>query len=186
MPSATSIISQEANYTAQAQAKEPRVTGPASSKMGAQEFLMLMMKQLQYQDPLNPTDNKEFIAQQAQFTQVSTMQEMNKNMSMNSSIMQTLSLVGKQVSLIDPDDKKGEKTIDGIVSEAKFTADGASVVVNKKEYPISLVKSVTEPSSNSTADITSVSNNIIQGLKALPNMLANELKDFLSSDTPEK
>lgn len=184
MPSAASTVTQEANYTAQMQAKQPRLTGPASSKMGSQEFLMLMMKQLQYQDPLNPTDNKEFIAQQAQFTQVSTIQEMNKNMSMNNSIMQTLSLVGKEVTLADPNNP--QKTITGLVSEAKFTADGASVIVNKKEYPISLVKSVMEPPSNNTTDVASIGNNILQGLKELPNMLAKELKDFLSSDDPKQ
>lgn len=162
MPSAVNTIAQEANYTAQAQAKKPRVTGAASSNMGSQEFLMLMMKQLQYQDPLSPVDNKEFIAQQAQFTQVSTMQEMNKNISTSNSIMQTLSLVGKQVSLIDPEDKKGQKTIEGVVSEAKFTANGAAIVVNEKEYPISLIKSVKEASTaqnSNTTNSTNTSNN---------------------------
>lgn len=148
MPSATSTIAQESNYTAQTQAKQPRVTGQASSNMGSQEFLMLMMKQLQYQDPLSPVDNKDFIAQQAQFTQVSTTQEMNKNMTMNNSIMQTLSLVGKEVRLTDPTNAKN--TITGVVSEAKFTSDGANIVVNNKEYPISLVQSVKESSSTTS------------------------------------
>lgn len=157
MPSAASTITQESIYTAQTQAKQPRVTGVASSNMGSNEFLMLMMKQLQYQDPLNPMDNKDFIAQQAQFTQVSATKEMseltkemNANMSTNNSIMQTLSLVGKQVSLPDPEDKEGKKTIEGVVSEAKFTSTGAAIVVGGKEYPISLVKSVKEASSTAS------------------------------------
>lgn len=149
MPTIADQITNNANMTSQMQATKPRVTGTASSEMGSDQFLMLMMKQLQCQDPLNPMDNKDFIAQQAQFTQVSATKEMseltkqmNQNMSTNNSIMQTLSLVGKKVSLTDPADKEGKKTIEGVVSEAKFTNTGAAIMVNGKEYPISLVKSV--------------------------------------------
>lgn len=149
MTTITDQITSNANMTEQMKASQPRVTGAASSDLGSDQFLMLMMKQLQAQDPLNPMDNKDFIAQQAQFTQVSATKEMseatkklNDNMSTNNSIMQTLSLVGKQVSIIDPEDKEGKKTIEGVVSEAKFTNTGAAIVVNGKEYSISSVKSV--------------------------------------------
>lgn len=154
MATITDQIASNANMTAQEQAKKPRVTGAASSDMGSDQFLLLMMKQLQCQDPLNPMDNKDFITQQAQFTQVSATKEMsemtkqmNENMSTSNSIMQTLSLVGKKVSLIDPEDEEGKKIIEGVVSEAKFTSSGAAIVVNDKEYPISLVKSVKQASS---------------------------------------
>lgn len=153
MTTITDQITSNANMTEQMKASQPRVTGTASSDLGSDQFLMLMMKQLQSQDPLNPMDNKDFIAQQAQFTQVSATKEMseatqklNDTMSTNNSIMQTLSLVGKQVSLVDPTDKEGKKTIDGVVSEAKFTSKGATIVVGGKEYSISSVKSVKEAS----------------------------------------
>lgn len=145
-------ITNATNATAQMQAAQPRTTGAASANMDSQDFLMLMMKQLQSQDPMSPVDNSQFIAQEAQFTQLSTTQEMNKNISMNNSIMQTLSLVGKEVTITNPDDTA--KTITGVVSEAKFTQDGAAIVVNKKEYPISLVQSVREASSNTAQSST--------------------------------
>lgn len=132
-------ITNAASATAQYQASQPRATGVAS-KLGSQEFMNLMLKQLQYQDPLEPVSNTEFISQQAQFSQLSTTQEMNENMSMNNSIMQTLALVGKEVTMTDPDNPT--QTITGVVSEAKFTSNGSALVVNGKEYPISVVKSV--------------------------------------------
>lgn len=178
-------IASAANSTAQMQAQQPRATGAASANISSNDFLLLMMKQLQYQDPLSPVDNKDFIAQQAQFTQLSTTQDMNKNISTNNSIMQTLTLVGKDVTLVNPDDPT--KTITGTVSEAKFTSDGADIIVNGKEYPISLVKSVSDSSSSSggsTKDAASIGNEIIQNVKELPTLLAKEFKSFLTSMSP--
>lgn len=182
MSTITDQITNAANSTAQMQSKQPKETGAASTKVSTNDFLLLMMKQLQCQDPLNPTDNKDFLAQTAQFTQLSTTQDMSKNIATNNSIMQTLTLVGKDVVLVDPNDSS--KTITGTVSEAKFTSEGANIVVNGKEYPISLVKSVTESTSNTqntTKDVTSVGNDIIQNIKELPTLLAKELKNFISN-----
>lgn len=106
-------------------------------------FLKLMLEQLKYQDPMDPVDNKEFLAQQAQFTQVSETQEMSANISKNNNIMQTLALVGKDVVMTDPNDS--QKTITGTVSEASFDSKESTIVVDGKQYPLSLVKSVKEP-----------------------------------------
>lgn len=140
------------NATAQYKAEtETKTTG--TTKMGSEEFLELMLKELEYQDPMDPVSNKEFIAQQAQFTQVSTLQEMNANLTSNNSIMQTLSLVGKNVTMVNPEDPT--KTISGTVDSANFTSDGGSITIGGKEYPISLIKSVnntTTSSANETAN----------------------------------
>jgi len=52
-----------------------------SSELGKEEFLMLLVVQLQNQDPLEPMDDKEFIAQLAQFTALE--QQMNMTASMD-------------------------------------------------------------------------------------------------------
>jgi flagellar basal-body rod modification protein FlgD len=147
MSIATDTINNAANATAQYQATQTKTTGAAQT-LGSQDFMNLMMKQLQYQDPTEPVSNTEFISQQAQFTQLSTTQEMNKNITTNNSIMQTLALVGKDVVLTNPED--ATKTIKGTVSGAAFDADGAAIEVNGTSYPISLVKTVTEHSTSTT------------------------------------
>ncbi len=47
-------------------------------QMGKDEFLKILVTQLQNQDPLNPMDDKEFIAQMAQFTSLEQMQNVAK------------------------------------------------------------------------------------------------------------
>ena len=61
-------------------------------------------------------------------------------------IVQATSLVGKTVTVIDPNDTT--KTITGTVDSANFTSSAATVVIDGVEYPLGLVASVgTEASS---------------------------------------
>lgn len=119
---------------------EASATKAGVKKMDADMFLKLMLEQLKYQDPMDPVDNKEFLAQQAQFTQVSETQELNSSITKNNTIMQTLALVGKEVTMVNPDDST--KTITGTVTEASFDSSDSAIVVNGKQYPVSLVQTV--------------------------------------------
>ena len=49
----------------------------SSDKLGQTDFLKLMTTQLQNQDPFAPMDNGDFIAQMAQFSTVTGIEEMN-------------------------------------------------------------------------------------------------------------
>ncbi len=51
-----------------------------NQEMGREQFLKVLMTQLAHQDPLSPLEDKDFIAQMAQFTSVESMQEMVKGM----------------------------------------------------------------------------------------------------------
>ena len=79
-------------------------------------FLQLLVAEMQYQDPLQPSDNSEYVAQLASFTQVEAMQTLQENME----TIQSNSIVGKMVALningqeisgkvdfVQKDDKKG-------------------------------------------------------------------------------
>ncbi len=95
-----------------------------TSKLGKDAFLNLLVAQMKYQDPLNPTSDTEWIAQMA------TLEEMqNMNTTMGNS--QALSLVGKTV-LINSNDKLVGGKVDYVVMQG----GKAYLAVNEKLYSI--------------------------------------------------
>lgn len=63
--------------------KLPEKTNTVStnnSSLGKDEFLKILMTQVQNQDPLNPIDDKEFISQMATFSSLEQMMNLNTTM----------------------------------------------------------------------------------------------------------
>ena len=53
---------------------------PASQMLGQADFIRLMTTQMKLQDPTDPVDNKEMIAQMAQFSSLSGIETMNQTL----------------------------------------------------------------------------------------------------------
>ena len=135
-------------------------TGQTSDANDSNMFLTLMLQQLQNQDPTQPTDNTEWLAQLAQYSSLEQMTQMNQglencmsyisamytDMTANSEITQTLSLIGKEVTIKDPSDKTGLTKITGTVSEASFEEGTGQVKVDGKYYSIANILAVRDPS----------------------------------------
>ena len=74
-----------------------------SSTLGKDSFLQLLVTQMQNQNPLDPQDNSEFVAQLAQFSSLETMQNLSTSvdaiggMYQSSQALQASSLVGRTV-----------------------------------------------------------------------------------------
>src|SRR3982751_3605396 len=61
-------------------AAQPNVSTAASPTLGQADFLKLMTAQLQNQDPFNPVDNTQMVAQMAQFSSLSGITEMSSTL----------------------------------------------------------------------------------------------------------
>ncbi|MCK4257441.1 MAG: flagellar hook assembly protein FlgD [Halanaerobiales bacterium] len=121
--------------------------------LGKDDFLKLLVTQLQYQDPLNPMEDRDFIAQTAQFSSLEQMQNMNQNFSnlmRMQSISQMASLLGKDVSYFKPAGETEEaEVLTGTVSEVKYEDGIALMVIDGEDIPLDFMLSIKEPGSES-------------------------------------
>ncbi len=111
--------------------------------MGKQEFLNLLIAQLKYQDPLQPTSNQEYAAQLAQFSQLEQLQNMNDSLNENlninlvltQSINNTLSstIIGKDVKAYG----NAVSVVDGSQAEINFKladyADKVHIAISNED-----------------------------------------------------
>lgn len=117
-----------------------------NDQMGQDQFLMLMVQQMKNQDFTNPTDNSEYIAQMAQFSSVTQMQQVTYY----TNATYATSLVGKKVSLGSFDFATGGvQKAEGIVSAVKLNGQDFEIVVGNKSYKLSEVMEVLAPDQTS-------------------------------------
>jgi len=96
---------------------ETNKTG-SSSQLGKDEFLKLLITQLKYQNPLEPMEDKDFIAQMASFSSLEQMQNLNTAISSlvsSNQLQQAASLIGKEVSYMATTDEGNVALVTGTV-----------------------------------------------------------------------
>lgn len=107
-----------------------------------QTFLKLLVAQLSHQDPLNPTDSATYIAEEAQFAMVQTMNTMNQLMTNLYHDLQTssaVSLIGKTVSYRTTDGTLAS----GVVAAASPGTSEPMLRIGTSYVPLSSVSEVT-------------------------------------------
>jgi flagellar basal-body rod modification protein FlgD len=92
--------------------------------LGQNDFLKLMIAQLQAQNPLDPANTNEFMGEIAQFTQV----EQLTNLANANELSSAVSLIGRTVVYSTPNGGRGS----GPVTSAQSTASGTTVTVEGK------------------------------------------------------
>jgi flagellar basal-body rod modification protein FlgD len=108
--------------------------------LGSEAFLQLLVAQLRYQNPMEPTDGTQFLQQTAQFTQVETLQQLAESQQSLMNLTQfslAVGLTGKTVEALT-----AEGNITGEVSGVRFTADGPELEVGDQWVPISSILEV--------------------------------------------
>lgn len=110
--------------------------------LGRDQFLTMFLAQLKHQDPLNPMEGTEFSAQLAQFSSLEQLFNVNDNLESiktlqdDSSRMQALDLIGKEI------EAEGNTLSfePGSLSQGSFTLDNMAECVvrvyNPEGYPV--------------------------------------------------
>lgn len=116
-----------------ATATAAKASSTKTSALGQEQFLTLLVAQLQNQDPLNPSDPTEFTAQLAQYSQLEQLFNLNDSMKLlsaaqnNSERLSSLSLIGQDVVVEESDFALGSSPvqigykIDGAISDASLS-----------------------------------------------------------------
>ncbi len=129
---------------------QPTATTATGSDEDKEMFLNLMVAQLRYQDPLNPTDSGEFLAQNAQFTALEKMQDVaDQTAALLSAQISfgSAGLIGKQVTYVNADGTTGS----GLVGSVTFDASGPMLVVGDATVSLGQIQSVSPTATPTTA-----------------------------------
>lgn len=100
------------------------------SSLDKDDFLLLLVTQMQYQDPLDPADNTEFVAQLAQFSELEQMTNLNATATNNAAY----SLVGKEVYIQQTSSTGEVQEVQGTVQYVTIRNGEPYVSVDGVEY----------------------------------------------------
>lgn len=136
-----------ASSSGQTSQEETKKAAENRDVLDKDDFLKLLITQLRYQDPVNPVEDKEFIAQMAQFSSLEQMQNLNRVMeeTMESqqkltALTQATTMLGKTAEIFS---KEGEALF-GTVEMVTFKDGWPRIVVDGQSYDFTEVVSIQE------------------------------------------
>ena len=145
----------------------------SSSSLGKDDFLQLLVAQMKYQDPMEPTSNTEYIQQYATYSELEQMMNMSETMD----LQRASGLVGQMVNVQFTTEAGVDKSVEGIVDYVYYESGTAFVSINGELYKADDVVSVYDAT---YVEATELANAWIKSFKDLP-----ELDDVTVGDYEE-
>ncbi len=141
----------------------------AGGALDKDAFLQLLVTQMQNQDPLEPTDNTEYVSQLATFSTLEEMQNMGATMDKQSAS----ALVGQYVFMEETSATGDTKTVEGTVDYVTFSGSKTYLSIDGTLYDYENLKTVAD------GDYTlavKLADTVVTELDRLPNIdnLTNE------------
>lgn len=109
---------------------EKAASKEAGGTLDKDAFLQLLVAQMKYQDPLEPTDNTEYVSQLATFSELEEMQNMVKS----SDMQRASALVGEYVSVEQKDSAGNIKNVEGYVDGVIYQGNKTYLKINDVLY----------------------------------------------------
>ena len=145
-------------------------------------FMKILVAQMKYQDPLEPTSNTEYISQYATFTQV----EQLSNMANSMSLSRASEFVGKTVVITQKDAETGKVSeVMGTVDYVTYSGNKAYLNINGTNYNMDDVTQVFDPDYSEAQE---VAQDFMKAIDKLPSNVdfINEQEHGLTIDTMYK
>jgi len=147
-------------------ASENSVKKSSQSGLDKDAFLKLLVAQMKYQDPLEPTSNTEFIAQYATFSQVEQMQNMAATMELS----RASSMVGKLVEIQSTDSNGDAHVFQGVVEYVTYENNKAYVSIDGSLYSVDDVHAVIDETYQTAYELAASFVKAIDKLPSLSNL----------------
>lgn len=142
--------------------------------MDKEAFLQLLVAQMKYQDPLEPTSNTEFVSQYAQFSQVEQLQNMSSNME----LQRASSLVGQQVRIKTTNTSGDTNYVEGKVDYVAYENGKAYVSIEGNKYSIDDLDVVADAEYLEAVDVALKWVTALNKLPSVTNISMDEAEDI--------
>lgn len=136
-------------------------------------FLQLLVAQMKYQDPLEPTENTEYISQLATFSELEEMQNMTSGMN----LQRASQLVGKEVVCKVDNSKTGNtEFVNGMVDYVVYENGKAFVSINESLYSVDDIYEVIDPNYSEAYDMAQTFNKAFSQLPKVDSLTLEDAK----------
>lgn len=165
-------------------------SGKDKNAVDGDMFLKLLVAEMKYQDPLEPTSNTEWVAQYATFTQVQKMSDMAQSVD----VLRANNLIGKEVIMKTTNEKTGDVSYtQGTVDYVEMEEGKPLLVINGQKFSISDLDSVVSTEYSKAYSMYDTLKSMIDGLpdvkfadKSYQNVIQGAIDYYNTMDDYQK
>lgn len=148
----------------------------SSSSLGKDDFLQLLVAQMKYQDPMEPTSNTEYIQQYATYSELEQMMNMSETMD----LQRASGLVGQMVHVEFTTEGGIDKTVEGIVDYVYYENGTPFVSIGGELYKAEDVVSVYDATYIEATELASAWMKAFKELPALEDVTISDYDSIAS------
>lgn len=138
------VMPSVSSTTASTAGESPATTGSDERMgIGRDAFMQLLLAQMRYQDPLNPMEDRDFIAQLAQLNTLEQLEQLNESLADfmgQQNLLRGAELIGKTIRGATAE---GEY-VEGVVAAVRTVGADVMVSLGDKDVPLKDVTQVTQ------------------------------------------
>ncbi len=179
MSTVANIVNGEVQKNGVAASEAKNNTNKSNSELDKEAFLNLLVTQMKYQDPMEPTDNTEYVSQLATFSSLEQM----TNLVASSDLTRASQLVGQYVTIKETNETTMEETIIGGKVDYVTVENGKGYLnIGDGKYSIDKLDSVVDEKYLNAYNLANEFNASMSALPTLANLTTN-YKDIIDNLT---